>query len=298
MPPRSWKQRSLPAISNFFNQNPKKLWREIELRRTFNRYNRQWQLPSSLTNQKLLNFLVGSSLLTAIDIRSGAYEAHNTTRYSWGKVSPFAIANSLRASSYLAYSSAAYIHGLIDEIPKTMYVNKEQSEKPANTGKLQQANIDRAFSGKQRQSKMILSWDDYQAVIINGKSCGRLGVVQVELSDGSPVDVTNLERTLLDMAVRPGYSGGVYRVLEAFERAEQDLSPVRLATFLKKLNYTYPYHQNLGFYLQKAGYPEKALARFNKLDIKHDFYLDYGIKDKDYVAEWRLYVPKGFGFDG
>ena len=296
MPPRSWKERSVPRIANFFNQSPPAAYKELELRKLFNRHRKSWQLPDSLTNKKLLNFLVDSTLLTAIEIESQKYESQETVRYCWGDVSPFAVANSLRPSSFLAYSSAAYVNGLIDEIPKTFYVNKEQSEKPPNTGGLQQASIDRAFSGKQRKSEMVLSWSGYQAVIINGKNSGNLGVVTQELDDGSKVHVTNLERTLVDMAVRPGYSGGVHKVLEAYERARNNLKTVRLATYLKKLDYTYPYHQCIGFYLEKAGYPENALARFLDQEIAFDFYLDYGIKSPDFVKRWRLYVPKGFGF--
>ncbi len=295
MPLKSWKVRALPAISRYFNETPSAVYSERDLRTVLNGQRKDWRIPVSTSNKKLMDFLVEKSKLTTMEITSEHYLNQKTVRYSWGDASPFAVANSLRPNSYLCYSSAAFIHGLIDEVPHMIYVNKEQSDKGQREGMLEQPNIDRAFANKQRRTSLILSWDSYHAAIISGKQTGLLGVVQTYDPSGYQVRVTNLERTLIDMAVRPGYSGGVHRVLEAYQNASGVVSAIRLATLLKKLAYVYPYHQSIGFYLQKAGYPEKSYERFLQDGPKYNFYLDYAIKDKEYVDEWRLYVPKGFG---
>lgn len=68
----------------------------------------------------------------------------------------------------------------------------------------------------------------------------------------------------------------------------------KLVSMLEKLNYIYPYHQAIGFYLDKAGYYEdSALKLLQKFGLKYDFYLAHQIDDVDYSKEWRLYFPKG-----
>jgi len=106
------------------------------------------------------------------------------------------------------------------------------------------------------------------------------------------VEVTSLERTLIDITVRPAYSGGVSTVLRAFKLARNRTSVTKLIALLNKFNYIYPYHQSIGFYLKHAGYTE-ADQLLAKLDgVKFDFYLCHGLKDPAFDPDWRVFFPR------
>ena len=115
---------------------------------------------------------------------------------------------------------------------------------------------------------------------------------------GSTLRVTGIERTLIDIAVRPAYAGGVFQVLNAYRGAKDRVSVATLLATLKTLSYVYPYHQAIGFYLQRAGYGPKQYERLRRLGLKNDFYLAHDMREKAYSKEWRLFYPQSFENSG
>jgi len=67
-----------------------------------------------------------------------------------------------------------------------------------------------------------------------------------------------------------------------------------LSAMLKKLSFNYPYHQAIGFYLERAGYRDSSVELFRSIPRKFDFYLEHGLKENEYVKDWRLFIPKWF----
>jgi len=58
------------------------------------------------------------------------------------------------------------------------------------------------------------------------------------------------------------------------------------------MNFVYPYHQAIGFYLDQAGVSKPSeLKLFLEPGLKFDFYLDYKMEDLEYSEKWRLYYP-------
>jgi hypothetical protein len=108
----------------------------------------------------------------------------------------------------------------------------------------------------------------------------------------STIAYTGLERTLIDITVRPAYAGGVHAVMQAFKNARGRISVGKLVNVLRNLNYTYPYNQAIGDYLREAGYTAREIEELKATDVRFNFYLAHGMKKRALDAEWRVYVPK------
>lgn len=255
-----------------------------------------WRLAQATTTSDLIQLLgsgkAGRLRTVRLKPQEGA-SAKAVTRYVWGEVSPFALALTVRPGSYVSHGSAVFFHGLNELLPRSIYVNQEQSAKPKASGALTQERIHAAFRRRQRSSNYVLTFGEYDVVVLNGKSTGRLEVESLLSPEGQVVDVTSVERTLIDIAVRPSYAGGVEQVLAAYEGAKERLSSNVMLRTLEKLAYVYPYHQAIGFYMERAGYPEERIRRLRSIPIEFDFYLCYGAGELDYDARWRLFYPKG-----
>ena len=277
-------------IVKFFDNLPERVFTASQLASILAKKANEWRLATSTTTHVFIDFLTDKEILRRVVLRSEDYRP--IERYARGECSPYVLALSLRSSTYLSHGSAVFLHGLTDQIPKNIYVNREQSPKGGH-GSLTQEAIHRAFARPQRRSKYVFRYDSWTLTLLSGKHTGRLGVETISAPDGSEIALTGLERTLIDIVVRPDYAGGVYQVLQAYRTARGRISVNTLAHTLKKLDYLYPYHQAIGFYLQRAGFEEKRLSMVRKLSSNFDFYLAHDVRDKAYDREWRLFYPKG-----
>jgi predicted transcriptional regulator of viral defense system len=276
---------------SLFDESPQKLFTASELGKILSSNRERWKLAGGTSASNFIDFLTSKGKLHRINVRGLLYR--DIARYGWGEVSPYQIALSLRPRAYLSHSTAVFLHGLTDLLPKTLYVNAEQSPKPPPPGELSQESLNRAFSNKERSSKYMFEYRRAQFVLVAGKFTNRLEVGTIRGPSNELLEVTKLERTLIDICVRPVYSGGPLQVLEAYRAAKDRISVNTVLATLKKLDYVYPYHQAIGYYMQRAGYPESQYSRFRAPGLHFDFYLAHHMTDKVYDSTWRLYYPKG-----
>jgi hypothetical protein len=274
-----------------FSQASQKIYSKTQLASVLRQNRHSWDLADTMNVTDFISFLTKHGDLRANKFRSETYKTE-IIRYSWGKASILELAISIKPRAYLCHATAAMLHGLAKPDPKAIYLNVEQSPKLSNNGSLTQEGINRAFSGKQRQSNLIYMCNGASVTMISGKNTNHLGVEERAGPASELLQITNLERTLIDIVVRPAYAGGASHVLDAYRIARNRMSVSKLLAILSKLDYVYPYHQPIGFLMQKAGYPEKSCAKLRELGLNHDFYLAHALRQPEYSTDWRLFYPK------
>lgn len=306
-----WPARAARLIE----EQPRNVYTKKELADFLDRNRELVDAPVRISVQKFIDELTKIGALAEKEIPAATASGKSRTAATVGREGPSApyrsfrrlvtsrataleVALSLRSGSYLSHATAVFIHGLTNEIPRTIYANKEQSEKPRPAGELTQASIDRAFANEARTSNYIFEFEGTRIVLLSGKNTGRLEVSDIPNEAGPAIPATKLERTLIDIAVRPAYAGGAFQVLEAYRGARERASVSTLVATLKKLDYVYPYHQSIGFYMQAAGYSKAQLERLKSFGLNFNFYLTYRSRDAQYDPEWRVYHPEGLASQG
>jgi len=283
---------SLPAIEKYFDKESIKSFTEKKFSEILNKNSHDWNIKPTSNKGRVLDYLLKREMLLKNSFINDSNEVKLI--YSWKTQDEFTVISGLKSDSYFAYYSSLFLHQLTLQIPKTVYLNFEhKSEKRSNDSgtNLTQDAIDNAFNGSQRKSSLTFSFNDKKIVLTNGKFTNKLGVVKRH-NNNQWFEYTNLERTLIDIAVRPAYAGGVFEVIEAYKIAKGKLNVSRMSKYLEKLDYIYPYYQVIGFYLEKAGYADRDVEFFIK-EMKFNFYLTYDIRRKEFSEKWKLYYPKG-----
>ena len=130
--------------------------------------------------------------------------------------------------------------------------------------------------------------DGHRFVVVSGKFTNHLGVGVIKGPAGERLYTTKVERTLLDIAVRSIYCGGVGEVLEAYRPA-----PLREAAYgdaeEARPPLSIPPSHRL---LPRAGWLRRRGSGSGPPGLEFDFYLTYGMDDTVYDKTWHLH-PRG-----
>jgi len=278
-------------IRALFEKQPSRIYDLGDIGHILTTNRHTWKIAESMTD---LQFLAKLVELLDFKIVHTTFKNRRFIKAYYKNTSIYALASRITNKCYLSHYTSLSIHNLTEQIPKKIYVTNELHEKYRRELIISQDGIDKAFKKPQRittNSNVIL---DYDVILHEGKYSGNIGVIAgIDAESGETIRYTNLERTLVDIAVRPEYSGGIYEVLKAYYEASDKISVNRLMSILNKLDYIYPYHQTIGFFLEKTGkYKSSIIELLKRKEMKYDFYLTYNMRDMEYCPKWKIYYPK------
>lgn len=257
----------------------------------------EWRLAVNTSVGDFIAFLLKSSDLKRYQFN---FPHRPETLYVWKSVPTMEMLLHVKSRSFYSHYTAMRMHGLTEQMPAVIYISHERTgyEIPSEKVELEQAAIDQAFQQPSRITTNSAVFGDRNVVLIHGGYTGQLGVEETNITFGTDgtakVRITSLERTLIEAAAKPWYSGGVAEVAKAFEQARTTVSVNRMGAMLGELNFAYPYHQAIGYYMERAGYRESQLALMRRFPMSSDFYLEHAMVNATYLKEWRLWVPSGF----
>ena len=255
-----------------------------------------WRLAKNTTAAQFIKFLESHSKLKRHEFE---FPHRAETCYAWGDVPLMTILLSLKKGLHFSHYTAMRLHGLTEQVPNAVYLSSVRtSNQPTVRAKMGQAEIDEAFKQPPRISSNQIEYANKKIFLLHGADSGNRGIVEQPTHDDDgknvTVRVTNLERTLIDATVKPIYAGGVFEVAKAFALARERLSVNKLISMVRQLGYVYPYHQAIGYYLDRAGYKSSQLDLVRRIPMEHDFYLSHAMDNTWYEPTWRLFVPNGF----
>ncbi len=282
-------KRAKTEIISYLNSMDLNAFTTRDLNNIFYQKKEDWRIADYRNSYNFREFLLENKIISLYQLsdKKKIWKKNNATNLDVGLA--------IKKGGYLSYYTSLQIHELTLQIPKTIYVSYDKGYTSKRTTEiiLQQENVDKAFSKEQRQSSDIYKSemsDGVRYLFLQKKHLSEnIGVITI-----NEKKVTDIERTLIDISVRPSYSGGVFEVLTAFESAKDRLNLEKLNTYLNELNYIYPYHQLIGFYLEKVGYKKSELTLFSDKITSINFYLTYNLSKKRLDDFWNIYYPIGF----
>tara|TARA_R110000764_G_scaffold234856_1_gene328999 strand:+ start:2162 stop:3049 length:888 start_codon:yes stop_codon:yes gene_type:complete len=284
--------RASSEITSFFKRSTSKAYTTNDIQEIFNTNRDIWRIAGYRNYKNFITYLSDNKILI-LDVQNHEYRTSKKQILRKHNCTPFDVGLTVKKEGYLSNYSAMQIHQLTLQIPKTIYISEDKTSSNDHVGNviLEQSSVDKAFSKPQRiaTESYKSEYDGFKYVYLKRKhKFTNIGVARI-----NNLAVTDLERTLIDIAVRPAYSGGAFQILEAYKNSRGKVNPDKISTYLDELDYIYPYHQLVGFYLDLAGFDDKDLKQFSNKKSNINFYQTYNLSNKKLNTKWGIYYPSG-----
>lgn len=195
------------------------------------------------------------------------------------------------------YTAVAY-HGLTNQIPQRVYIRKRSvGNPPSRPERLSDLQIRTQFLKPHRRTGETETLPSGTIVYVAGKHNDETGILSIppthkDFPEGSRI--TDLERCLIDAVVAPQYNGGLLTIPGLFEEASEKLDLETLIAHYQELDFLYPYHQAIGFFLDHCTHKQAAETWRTVFPPSNRFFVDKNAKSSwELDPRWQVYYPKG-----
>jgi predicted transcriptional regulator of viral defense system len=259
-------------------------WRLLVLSRRIAQAGAQ-PLPDEIQVRKLLNELVRSQLLVAIEGVTGVYRID----VPYADVIPVAdeqIVQEANALAVFSHLTALVHHALTDQIPRTIQVTHYQ---PPDAGRIPLGTAPEEWSELPLPSlRRPARVGDVPVQWFLTKGAWDFGHT-INYSQGLPIYVTDVERTLLDTLRAPGDSGGVALVFRAWRQARGSVNLDRLIEYTERFGQAI-LRQRVGFVLETLGLAHPRLATWKQKLLRGSSVKLVAAEDfaPAFAADWNL----------
>jgi predicted transcriptional regulator of viral defense system len=277
------------SLPNYLIRLPPAVYSATELSEVIHDYSRAINTRLDSDPMDYIHHYIQQDLIQRIVLTGPQGEV---TRYTLSSPSPLAVAMSLKSGAHFSHYTAAALHGLVPPDTTTYYIAFEVPSSHSKGGDLKQESMDAAFAKAQRQSHTVYTWEGVTFILLRSLETGAKSIEK-----RADIRLTSPERTLLEMTMRPAYSGGARMILKAYKAALPQVSVKKLVALLKQAELTYPYHQSIGFYLTRAGYVGPELKQLARWPRPYRFYLDYQMNAPCFDPVWHVFYPQELDLD-
>jgi predicted transcriptional regulator of viral defense system len=179
--------------------------------------------------------------------------------------------------------TALFLRGTIKKESKKVFLSKERSSSAIAEYNITQESIDKAFAKDGRITSKNSHISGKETVYIETGHYNNLGI-------DSSLGIADIERSLIDIAIRPHYYNSIDEIIDIFREVKGKLDIQKLKEYLEKMKFIYPYGQRIGYILEIAGYDKKQYQLFKNMNMEFDFYLQHGSKRVEFNNRWRLWI--------
>jgi len=247
--------------------------------RTLPEVDRELQTSEDRRKEAWRKLIVRSRQFQPVDGVDAVYIV-NTPYSSYLTVSDEQIVQEANPWAVVSHLSALIHHQLVDDIPTALYLTIfkpiDYSRVPLGLYPEEWAEINPPKA--QTPNKL----DGTQIVwtrISNKYNWG----IEIAESNGVPIYITDLERTLLDALRHPQKSGGIQKVLQAFSESRDRLSLDQIIQYTDRLAIKI-LRQRVGYILEEMGYSHPRMDKWKgsllrggsaKLIAENEYYSTY-----------------------
>ena len=210
-------------------------------------------------------------------IKRGTYVVKSPL-YS-GEIPAFAIAAALVQPAAISHWSACAHHGFTTQVPQMV-----QASTPRNvvTPEMRKGKADSP------RGRAIWKAYGYEFEFVHVKERQFWGFEKMWVSSWQQVNITDLERTALDLIARPGIFGGVSAAIEILENALSQIQVNRLIDYALQYR-TGSVIKRLGWALEQLGVSDPDLERLRSYPVKRYYALDPSLDDDaPRNTRWRV----------